>query len=439
MFSNLSGIRNLAAQGGNDDYKALVCIYLGGGNDSMNCVVPADSIYADYAAGRDGLALAQEDLLPISVLEGDGRSYGLHPELTGIKSLFDQEKVAILNNVGPLMAPVSRADYLAGRNLPPYLYSHADQSIFWKTARPDFRAANGWGGRLADAINSLNPDAQMSMSVALGETAFLSGDSVIPHGIGLHGTTGITGLFGIPETTDQIAMLRDLWNSQHNNLLGNEFNQIRTRALDIDDVVSDALDDQGELNTLFPGDVGHPANAPKITWGHLPSAMKIFAKMIGIREQLGMKRHIFSVVLGGFDLHGEFTTPHLELLRILDQSLKSFHDATVELGVASNVTTFTTSEFGRTLSSNGTGCDHGWGGHHFIMGDAVKGGRMYGTYPTIAINGPDDSIHGSWIPTTSVSEYASTLATWFGVPANDLATVVPNIGRFNNPNLGFFV
>ncbi len=428
---NLRAINSAYAQtgGGDTDFRALICLFLYGGNDANNLLVPRDSAgYASYAATRGVLALPQASLLPITPATSDGRAYGLHPSVPELAALFNtNKKLAILANVGTLVAPVTRANYLAGTAaLPPQLFSHADQSVQWQTSWPDTPPATGWGGRMADLLISLNGSAQVSMSISLaGTNTFQVGNQVFQYQVSPWGTIGLNDQY-YPSGTTRMQAVQQMLNLPRQNLFEAEFAKITNRA-----IANNAL-----LSTVLPGIT---INTPFPSNNYLASQLQMIARLIAARGALGMKRQIFFCAVGGYDTHGDELDAHAGLLTELSQGMNAFYQATVELGVADRVTTFTASDFGRTYATNGSGSDHGWGNHQLVMGGAVKGGDIYGTVPTLQVEGPDDTDEGRWIPTTSVDEYSATLAKWFGVTAGNLSAVLPNIGRFARPDLGFML
>ncbi|MEY2525961.1 MAG: hypothetical protein QOE73_732 [Verrucomicrobiota bacterium] len=437
---NLRSIRAATANGltpdAAGDFKALVCLFLYGGNDANNLIVPRDTIdYNAYAGARQGLALPLASLLPITpAAYSDGRTFGLHPSLVdaptgagpnlpGLQSLFAQGKLALLSNVGTLVAPVTRAQYLSDTAaLPPQLFSHNDQSVHWQTSLPDQPPRTGWGGRMADLLVSLNGTAQISMSISLaGTNTFQVGNTVFEYQMSPYGVSSLSG-YGSPNTKTALDNIISL---PHQNLFEDEFAKITRRSLDNAALLSTALAGVN-LTTFFPAN------------NYLADQLKMIAKMIAARNTLGMSRQVFFCAVGGYDTHGDQLTAHADLLTELNAALASFYQATVDLGVADKVTTFTASDFGRTFPvNNGAGSDHGWGNHQIILGGAVKGGDLYGHMPALVVNGPDDTDEGRWIPTTSVDEYSATLAKWFGVTPTDMATVFPNLSRFASPDLGF--
>lgn len=410
------------------DYKALICLFLFGGNDANNVIVPHDnSGYASYAAARGILALPQASLLPLTLQNGDGRDFSFHPNLVELQSLFNQGKLGLVANVGTLVAPVTRAQYLAGgAAVPPQLFSHADQSVQWQTSVPDVISKTGWGGRMADMLQSLNAGSKISLNISIaGTNTFEVGNMVLPYVISPTGSVGLAGFDGSANANIRLQAFKDLLALPHNNLFEQAYADTVSRSIAANDLLTSALAGIPAFQTVFPN-------------SNLGSQLNMIAKLIAARNNLGMKRQIFFCSVGGYDTHGDQLTGQANLLTELSQGLNAFYNATVELGVASQVTTFTASDFGRTYPTNGSGSDHGWGSHQFVLGGAVQGGRLFGTFPTLAVNGPDDTGQGRWIPTTSVDEFSATLATWFGVSASDLSTVLPNIGRFAHPNLGIF-
>ncbi|MFN0120308.1 MAG: DUF1501 domain-containing protein [Blastocatellia bacterium] len=415
-----------AAQTG--DYKALVCVFLFGGNDGDNTLIPyGQTAYNEYAKARSILAIPRASLLPIRPRTSDGREWALHPGVPEMQSLFTQGKLAILANCGTLLAPTTRDQFLKETvPLPPQLFSHNDQQTQWQTSLPDQLPRTGWAGRAADAVNSLNPAAPISMSVSLvsGSNIFQVGNQVFPYTISGDGTIQLwyyNETWGNVETKVTKAFL----DANYNNLLEKGYRDTFKRAIENEQRLRATLASAPALTTVFPDK------------NNLAKQLKMAAKMISVRNALGMRRQIFFCSADGFDTHGEQLTTHAQLLGNLSKALDAFYKATVELGVATQVTTFTASDFGRTWKSNGKGSDHGWGNHQMIIGGAVRGGDIFNRVPNQVFNGGDDAGDGRWIPTVSTDEYAATLATWFGVNAGDLSAVLPNIGRFNRPNLGF--
>jgi uncharacterized protein (DUF1501 family) len=419
------------------DYKALVCIFLNGGNDASNLIIPTGSYYNAYASARSALALPESSLLPISATN-DGRTWGLHPSLAELHALYGAGRVALLANTGTLVEPTTKAQYTARTvKLPPQLFSHNDQQVQWQSSVPDQPFKTGWGGRMADLVNSLHTNNRVSMSVTLnGFNSLQVGTNVVqlavqpasnnaPKGgpVVFNNTTGTNN-------SARYAAQKDLFQGANANLFAAAFGNLSTEAIGTSELLGSVLSSSPTLATTFPNTT-------------LGNQLKAIAYLIGASSELNLKRQVFFARLGGWDTHADQVDAntalgaHADLFQQVSQAMNAFYNATVELGCANQVTSFTASDFGRTYSSNGDGSDHGWGAHHLIMGGAVNGGSIYGAMPTLTIGGPDDTSQGRWIPTTSVDEYGATLATWFGVSATNLSVAFPNIGRFAHPNLGF--
>jgi uncharacterized protein (DUF1501 family) len=433
---NLAAIGEAAAFE-SSGYKALVCVFMYGGNDYANTVVPYDAAnYALYhqiragAAGEeeDGIALARADLAATALtpLDGavltDGLQYALAPQLGGLTSLFDAGRLAIQLNVGPLIQPTTLAQYRSSNKvanpLPPKLFSHNDQQSVWQSDGSE-GATNGWGGRLGDVALSSNPsNAQLTCVSASSNAVFVSGQDAMQYQISGNGAIRINALSGTLRNAVNAIVTRS---SAH--VLEDECAAVTRRSIELEGTVNAALGGV-TLTTPFP-------NNP------LARQMRVVARLIAANATLGVKRQVFFVSLGGFDNHNSLMTAHPGLMTRLDGAMSAFYAATVELGVADKVTTFTASDFGRTLSSNSDGSDHGWGSHHFVMGGAVNGGRFYGTAPHVSTETDDQVGQGRLLPTTAVDQFGATLAQWFGCTASELPGILPNIGNFSNTSLGF--
>jgi uncharacterized protein (DUF1501 family) len=420
------------------DYKALVCLFLAGGNDANNLVIPTDAAtYAAYATGRGALALPQNAVLPITPRTDDGRTWGIHPAMSELRNLFNQGQFAVLANVGTLAYPMTKAQYQNGSvPRPMQLFSHNDQQVEWQSSIADKPFVTGWGGRLADLTNAFNSNNRISMSITLnGQNSFQVGKNIDQYAVGTGGAIALTGSgTGTSVNGLRTAALNDALAMQNGNLFETAFGGLTTGALGATSLISSVITGASPFTALF-----NAANNSS-----LAQQLHMVARLVNAQQTLNLKRQIFFVRVGGFDLHDNQVTAgntasgaHANLLRDISLSLNAFNNALTQIGAQNQVTTFTSSDFGRTYNTNGDGSDHGWGSHHFIMGGAVRGGDIYGKMPTFAINGPDDTTRGNWIPTTSVDEYAGTLAKWFGVSATDLPVVLPNIGRFAKPDLGF--
>ena len=428
-FINAIGSANAQAA---SDYKALVCVFLFGGNDGNNTVIPLDSTgYAQYATARpiaSGIQLAQGSLLPIQPVN-TGMPLGLHPALAQVQALFKQNKAAVLANVGTLLAPTSQAQYNAGQR-PLSLYSHSDQQAQWQSSISNNAAGTGWGGRLADSVAAYNAGSGFPVVTSLdGTVLFTTGTTSVPLSIPVTGAFALAGFNGTAASNARMAALTQLQASDTGNVFAAGANAIGSQALKLSATVNPILSNSNSaIASLF---AGLSTNTSKQLYQ--------VAKMIEARASTGAKRQIFFVQLGSFDTHNDQINRQQNLFAELDPALKAFYDATVALGVGNQVTTFTLSDFGRTLQpASGGGTDHAWGSHHFILGDAVKGGNLYGHYPQLVLGGPNDAEkEGRWIPTTSVDQYGATLAKWFGVAPGQLAAVFPNLGQFATSDLGF--
>ena len=427
---NLASIGEAAAFTASD-YKALVCVFLYGGNDYGNTVVPYDATnYAKYAAIRTGIAtprasLAATALAPTVALP-NGQQLALAPELAPFKTLFDAGKLAVQLNVGPLIQPTTLAQYNAKSvPLPPKLFSHNDQQSTWQSSSPE-GAINGWGGRLGDMAMSNNGNATFSCISVSGNAVFVAGRNALQYQLSTSGAVPITGIKGAAFGSTAVSTaLQGLVTQSSSHVLMNEYSRVIQRSITSESAVSAALTGVAPFTTSFPAG------------NSLATQLQVVAKMLAARNVLSAKRQVFFVSLGGFDLHDNLPSQHPGLLTNVANAMTAFYNATVELGIQNSVTTFTASDFGRTFASNGDGSDHGWGSHHFVLGGAVKGQRFYGTAPAPAVNGTEDVGQGRLLPTTSVDQFAATLATWFGVSASELLTVVPNIGNYSTQNIGF--
>ncbi|HEU4779539.1 MAG TPA: DUF1501 domain-containing protein [Steroidobacteraceae bacterium] len=434
---NLAAIGEAAAFD-STDYKALVCLFMYGGNDYANTVVPYDAAnYALYhqiragAAGEEqaGIAYGRAQLAATALTPSNGQvltdnlQYALAPQLTGLKSLWDAGRLAVQLNVGPLIQPTTLAQYQSTNRamnpLPPKLFSHNDQQSVWQSNSTEGSTV-GWGGRLGDIAMSSNTNNSLLTCIsASGNAVFVAGQNALQYQVSPNGAVRI-GALNTP--------LRDALNAiitrSSSHVLENEYAIVTRRSMDMEGTVNNAL---AAVNpaTVFP------------SGNSLAAQLRIVARLIGARATLGTHRQVFFVSLGGFDNHNLLMQDHPNLMTRVNAAMSAFYAATVELGVADRVTTFTASDFGRTLSSNADGSDHGWGSHHFVMGGAVQGGRFYGTAPSVSIQTPDQVGQGRLLPSTSVDEFAATLARWFGCATNELPGILPNVGNFTNTSLGF--
>lgn len=411
---------------GDDDYKALVCIFLAGGNDSFNMLVPrSDSEYSEYATIRSDLALAQGDLIPLNRSGGDGREYGLHPSMPEVAQLFNNGELSFVANVGTLVEPVTKADIEAETaKLPLGLYSHSDQIMHWQTSVPDRRTGFGWGGRTADLLNSLNDNPAISMNISVaGTNLFQTGQTITEYTVVPWQETGVVQIYG---HEDQWSPMNKMRNAAIESMLDLEYQNL------FDQTFANVTKSSIEGATLFGNAIkGITPFATEFTEGNdLAQQLKMVAKTIAANRTLGYRRQTFFVMLGGWDHHDEVLDNQVAMLSLVSQAMSQFQAALKEINMQNDVTTFTASDFGRTLTSNGQGSDHAWGGNHMVMGGAVYGQRIFGQYPQLYEDNPLDTGRGRLIPTTSCDEYFADLALWFGVDRSDLATVFPNIGRF---------
>jgi uncharacterized protein (DUF1501 family) len=419
------GMLNALAQT-TSDYKALVCIFMFGGNDANNMLVPFDTKgYGNYSSVRGTLALPQNTLLQLAPQP----DFALHPSMPEVQSLFNSGNAAFLANVGTLLSPTTRAQYQAKQVVPPTnLFSHPDQQLEWQNQIQN-SGGSGWGGRIADKMNTqYNPGALVPMIASLsGDALFCNGTATTPVSISSTGPSS-------PYCSDHSYCNSRQQTAQQFSTLSSGVslvqadNQITNNAYSYNATLSDAMGSASPLQTVFP-----TTNNP------FAGQLQEVAKLIQVRAALGVTRQIFFVGTGNFDTHGDQLATQAALLAQLSPALGAFYQALQEMNVAGSVTAFTCSDFARTLQPNSAdGSDHAWGSHHIILGGAVKGGKIYGTFPTLALGGPDDAgSNGRWVPSTASAQYAATLAQWFGLPTSDLAYVLPYISNFSTNNLGF--
>lgn len=433
---NLAAIAEAAAATATD-YKAIVCVFLYGGNDYGNTLIPYDPTnYNAYYNLRPTLAYARDKLVgtilnplvaPVDAA-GFGRQYALAPELAPLLPIFNAGKMGVLLNVGTLVQPTTKLQYNNKTAvLPPKLFSHSDQQAAWQSSAPE-SAVSGWGGRMGDLFESGNGNATFTCVNVSGNAVFLAGNTAVQYQVSTSGPVAMTGLktplFGSSACS---AALQTLITQPRSHLLENEYTRVSKRAIDAGAILTSALAGAPALTTQFPA-----ANA-------LGDQLKMVARMIASAGTIGAKRQVFFVSLNGFDTHDGLLNVHPGLLKKVADATAAFYAATVELGLADKITTFTASDFGRTLSGNNDGSDHGWGSMHFMLGGAVKGQRYYGVPPAVADNGPDDVGQGRLLPTSSVDQYAATLGKWLGASDTDLLSLLPNLRNYNisKRNLGF--
>lgn len=406
------------------DYRALVCLFLGGGNDPWNTIVNLDQ-YASYAQVRGSVALPQGSLVPIQPQSGG--SFGLHPGLGPLAPLFAQGRLAVVANVGTLARPLTRPEYLAHPEWrPPNLFSHSDQVQQWHGGMSAPLLVTGWGGRTGDHTRELNlPTAFPMISSISGAPLFGIGTATRPLELTSSGSVGLSGFSSSTSSQIRYNALRQLLTLDRDRTFVRAAGDVLGRAIGADQQLSQALAQAPALQTVFPNT-------------NVANQLKMVARIISVRQTLQVQRQIFFCSLSGFDTHQGQLVSQQDLLTQVGAALAAFHQSTLELSVAHMVTTFTSSDFGRTLKPNGGGTDHAWGTCQFVMGGAVNGGRFYGQWPTLALGGPDDSgSSGRFIPTTSVDQFAATLARWYGLAAADVPSVFPNLSHFDPADLGF--
>jgi uncharacterized protein (DUF1501 family) len=424
---NWLGLMNAYAQG--SDYKALVCIFMFGGNDANNMIIPYDSAgYANYSKVRAVLALPQNTLLPIQP-KSQSLPFALHPELVGTQNLFGGGQVAAVVNTGVLPQPTTRVQYLNSQvNIPANLFSHPDQQQQMQTDILNYATfpSVGWGGKIADQIQAIyGGNFPITISLA-GINVFAEGLVAKPFQTGTDPIVSLTGFSSSAADTARLAAFQSLLTFGDGLTLIQAASNATSTAIQNVQTLAAALATGSTLKTQFP------ANS-------LGAQLQQVAQIIQVRSALGLSRQIFFVSLLGFDTHSVQLATQSGLLLDLDQSLSAFYQATVELGIPQDVLTFTMSDFARTMQPTSTsGSDHAWGSHHLVMGGALAGGDFYGTWPTLALGGPNDATNqGRWIPTTSLDQYGATLAQWFGVPTSALPSIFPNLQNFSNQTLGF--
>jgi uncharacterized protein (DUF1501 family) len=442
----LAGLAALAAQAParaatGDTYRALVCLFMAGGNDAHNWVVPTDSTgHGEYLRARGSLAMPVSNLRTLSAAprQSNGRQFGFAADLDPMRELYESGQLAVLANVGTLQQPTTKADYLAGRGLPPKLFSHNDQQSWWQSLAPE-GARSGWGGRIADAVMAQNGAPIFTSVSACGNSILLAGNHGQQYQIGTTGAVPIRPLnepatLGSPTVA---AVLRRSMARARSDLMQTGYSNVVKRSAEAYEVLAQAVSQVNVASLRSPAVTLSDNSSFTLENSPVAKQLRAVAQMIAARGPLGMRRQVFMVQIGGFDTHGNLMRDQPALMASVAQSIAWFTATMREQGLEDSVTLFTASDFGRTLTSNGSGSDHGWGSHHFIAGGAVRGRDIYGRFPVTSLGTPEDVGSGRMLPTTSVTEYAATLARWMGVSSADLTTVLPNIGEFGNSDLGF--
>jgi uncharacterized protein (DUF1501 family) len=426
-FFNLRNLGALAignSASNADDYKALVCIFLDGGADSFNMLVPmGNEAYQQYADTRSNLAIEKSQLRPISPLNVNGLEYGLHPALDGLQSLFNQGKLCFINNVGTLTSPISKEQfYNETAPIPLGLFSHYDQAIQWQTAVTNERVVKGWAGRMSDLLADVNTNNDISMNVSFsGNNTFQSSNANVEYSVNENGATGLTGygdMYGIGPK--RRAAIDKMFTNVYNNPFKDTYTKVFKNSLESSIEFQKAVDEVPDFNTEFSD-------------SYLSRNMRMIAKIIAAREKLGFKKQIFFINFGGWDTHDELLDTQSNLFNEVNNAFLEFNNVIEEMNMSNNVVTFSMSEFARTLTSNGNGTDHAWGGNVFAMGGPIRGNRFYGSYPRLILEDEIEIGGGVLIPTTASDMYFAELALWLGVAPSDLTTVFPNLDKFYSP------
>ncbi|MGD0941892.1 MAG: DUF1501 domain-containing protein [Terracidiphilus sp.] len=443
----LNSLAAMAQGTGATGYKALVCVFLQGGNDGHGTVIATDpdsfAAFTQARSGAPGLAYPQSELLPIILkTPQSGRTFALNPALTGVQNLFNAGRAAIVANTGTLVVPATKAQVNANSvPLPASLFSHFDQTAAWQAIASNGGSSEhlGWGGAVADLIESMNMNTNSMFTCisTAGIALFLSGQTSFQLNVTPAGPIPIAGLAQPPFGLSASNPLASILTADETNLFAKEYEVVITRSTQAQALLASSMLPAGATGVPNPPQYLDPLTN-KLTDNPLATSLQTVARIIGGRSGLGVNRQIFYVQLGTFDTHTNQAIQHAQLLTQLGQALEYFDGLMVTAGLSNQVTTFTASDFGRTLTSNSSGTDHGWGSHHFVVGGAVQGQDMYGQYPIIGVNQANDVGAGRLIPTTAVEQYAGTLAQWFGLSDGQVRQVFPNFANFgSSPYLGF--
>ncbi len=417
----------LAMGGGSGGgYRALVCIYLAGGNDSYNLFIPTDTArYDQYADMRSNLAIPQNDLL--GVTPNSGGDYGFHPSCGGLRDLFNAGDLAVVTNMGTLVAPMDKTEYSNGSvPRPPQLFSHNSQTDLWQTGSAIEGVPQGWGGLMADQLVAMNGNQTLPLSISLGgSNLFGVGNVTSPYQIGSQGLIEVNGFATQQNSTERQAAFDELFAAAYAHPFQRKYQDIMNQSVELEELLTAALD-ANPIATAFPDT-------------SLGNQLEMVARLIAARVATNQTRQIFFVRLGGFDTHNNQNNAQPNLYTQLSEAITAFQTAMgpTDVNVANQVTTFTMSEFARTMNSNGDGSDHAWGGQQIVIGGDVLGQELYGTYPTLELDGVDSVGRGRMIPTTAVDQFGATLASWMELGNNEINAIFPNLNEFGSTNLGF--
>ena len=420
--------RLYAAASETSNYRALVCIFMLGGNDGNNLIVPIKTekqSYSDYIRVRGTIAGLPQNSLGVIATANGKEMYGLHPRLDRLRDLYSHGKLAVVANVGTLVRPISKAQYQQGAAVPLNLFSHSDQQQQWQMASIPGAPHNGWAGRAADLVSIRSAPARFPVGVSTsGNSLFLTGE--LPEVSIINGQLGLDGSDGSIAENARDAAFQQIVKFPTGMALIQKANQVTADGLNAAKELNAALSAGSSLKTPFPST-------------SLGKQLQEVARIMNVRKELGAQRQIFYVAIGDFDTHSDTMRRQDVLLADMAASMSAFYEATLEMQVERQVVTFTESEFGRTLQpSSGAGTDHAWGSHHLVMGDSVKAADVYGVFPVLALQGPEDVTgRGVWVPTVSLDQYGATLASWFGVADDSLTKVFPNLGNFSPRKLAF--
>lgn len=434
LFSSVISMKAIAAaaldkprQGSNENYKAMVCLLLSGGADSHNMLIPrSSSAYGAYQTTRGNLAIPQSGILPLQHPSIGGEQYGVHPAMSEVKALFDGGKLSFLANVGTLVEPVTKNEYLANeKKLPVGLFSHSDQIKHWQTGRPGERSRYGWGGRIADLMAEHNTNPAMSMNISLnGTNQFQQGMTTTEYALAPNERFGINGYDRNNHYHPRRnAAIKNMMERDYADVFEKTYVNTLKGGIEGGIKMEEALESSPSFDNIFSDT-------------DLSQRFKMIARVIAARDRLGVSQQTFFVNFGGWDHHDEVLLSQQEKLPELSAALGEFYQALQQMGMFENVTTFTVSDFGRTLTSNGNGSDHAWGGNAMVMGGSVDGGKIFGNYPDLSMNGDLMLERGVLIPTTSAAEYMAELALWYGVSPSDLTDIFPDLANFYNPGSG---